>query len=220
MPNPTDIRLAIAAQPTVEQSVDALTRAVTARINQPVTDTGPDSAHALAVNMQDEPKAWSDAVLANTPMALQSATMVLPLPIDEGSDPKACVAAQPSVAQAVTAFLRHVSGAMLAQADGHPDDAHALVADISADPRSWTDAILANTMMVPSSVDLAPMPPHLAPLMGTPGVEVPTETVPDDEPKPELTKAEAKAEAKAQKAEADSQAKIWNEPGNAPPHNE
>jgi hypothetical protein len=203
MSNPSEIRLAIASQPTVEQSVNALIRAIANSINAPVTDTGPDSAHALAAHMADDPKSWSDAVLANTPLASQSAPVALPLPVPASGNPddiKATVAAQPSVAQGVAALLRHAVHHIRKAADGDDAGAKAFAAGIAADPRGWTDA-LAKTSPPPASSNLAPVPSHVAPVFATLGSE-PAETAP--EPAPWEPAPEPKAKGKAARLNPDN----------------
>lgn len=193
MSNAENIRLAIAAQPTIEQSISALLRAVANRLGAPVTDTGPDSAHALATAITADPKSWSDAVLANTPLALQSAGAALPIPVSGNmDDTRATVAAQPSIGQSVAAFLRHVCHHIFKAADGDDAGAKTLGADISADLPGWTAALLANTPPVASS-DLAPIPPHVVPAFATLASEPAEEAA--DQPARKPTAAEKRQAA-------------------------
>ena len=64
MATPDAIRSVIAKQTTVSGSIHALLTAVT---NDP---TG------LAAAIEGDPQAWSDAVLANTPLAVETATPI------------------------------------------------------------------------------------------------------------------------------------------------
>jgi len=72
---PDSIRHAVEIQPTIGQGVIALIRGVAY-----LCDNGEGETFSASV-AQDE-KAWSDAVLANTPQAMETATLVAPVPSD------------------------------------------------------------------------------------------------------------------------------------------
>ena len=72
---PEIIRLAVERQPTVGQSVVALLRGVAYLCQHGKAE---DFAKAFDAN----PKGWSDAVMANTPDAVETATLIAPVPAE------------------------------------------------------------------------------------------------------------------------------------------
>lgn len=64
-----NIRLAIAQQPTVEQSIAALFQAISTAIHNAVEGGDPGALVALAKHVDGNARDWSDAVLANTQAA-------------------------------------------------------------------------------------------------------------------------------------------------------
>ena len=73
-----NIRLAIAQQPSVEQGIAALFRAIATHLHRAHESNDLSELHALANHMNNDPRAWSDAVLANTPAAPQTIAPTVP----------------------------------------------------------------------------------------------------------------------------------------------
>ena|SRR5215475_11053030 len=73
-------RQVIAAQPTIAQSINALLMAVTKTIEEAMESGDPGAVQALADSMSSDPKSWSDAVMANTPDAVLTASPLVGLP--------------------------------------------------------------------------------------------------------------------------------------------
>jgi hypothetical protein len=71
-----NIRLVIAKQSTVAGSLQALFRAISSTIHECVAKGDPGSLEAFADHIDVDPKSWSDAVMANTPLAQET---VLPI---------------------------------------------------------------------------------------------------------------------------------------------
>ena len=80
MPDATDVRLAVASQPTVAQGIIALMRAFVSHVHRAFDLDDPSPLKALATSLDTEPKAWTDAILANTTSAPLSATLTEPIP--------------------------------------------------------------------------------------------------------------------------------------------
>ena len=78
-------RLAVAQQPSIGQSVQALLQAVCSVIGEALEKADPSKLQAFSDKISEDPKAWSDAVQANTPYATQTATMFVGLsgPVQE-----------------------------------------------------------------------------------------------------------------------------------------
>jgi hypothetical protein len=81
MPDATDVRLAVASQPTVAQGIVALLRSFVSHVNRAFELDDPAPLKSLAVSLDTEAKAWTDAVLANTTSAPLSATLTEPVPV-------------------------------------------------------------------------------------------------------------------------------------------
>jgi hypothetical protein len=71
-----NIRLVIAKQTTVAGSLQALLRAIASTIHEGVAKADPTALEAFADHIDADPKSWSDAVMANTPLANET---VLPI---------------------------------------------------------------------------------------------------------------------------------------------
>jgi hypothetical protein len=71
-----NIRLVIAKQTTVAGSLQALLRAIASTIHEGVAKADPSGLEAFADHIDADPKSWSDAVMANTPLANET---VLPI---------------------------------------------------------------------------------------------------------------------------------------------
>jgi hypothetical protein len=67
--DPENIRLTIAKQGSVGQSVALLLRAFCTAVNDAVDEPNPERLVQLARHIDDNPKAWIDAIMANTPQA-------------------------------------------------------------------------------------------------------------------------------------------------------
>ena len=80
MPDATDVRLAVASQPTVAQGIIALLRTFVSHVHRAFEQDDPSPLKALATSLDSEPKAWTDAILANTTSAPLSATLTEPIP--------------------------------------------------------------------------------------------------------------------------------------------
>lgn len=76
--DPENIRLTIAKQETAEQSVALLLRAMCTAIHDAVDKPDPEHLVQIASHIDDNPKAWIDAVFANTPMADKTRGIELP----------------------------------------------------------------------------------------------------------------------------------------------
>ena len=72
-PLPEDIRQVIAAQKTVPEGIMGLLRAVTSQCYAAINADDFGQIKALADSISNDPKAWSDAIMANTPHALETA---------------------------------------------------------------------------------------------------------------------------------------------------
>jgi hypothetical protein len=70
--DPENIRQVIAKQPTPAQGVAALLRAVSTAIHQSVDKPDPEGLLRFAKHIDNDPRAWIDAVFANTPQAMQT----------------------------------------------------------------------------------------------------------------------------------------------------
>jgi hypothetical protein len=75
MANSTDVRDVIAHQPTIGQSISALLRAIANAASRALDHDDPAPLRDIADSMGKEPKSWSDAVLANTSLATESAAI-------------------------------------------------------------------------------------------------------------------------------------------------
>lgn len=75
-----NLRLSVARQPTVGQSVLALLQAVCAVIGEALEKGDPSKLQAFCEHIGADPKSWSDAVVANTPDAAQSGAPFVGLP--------------------------------------------------------------------------------------------------------------------------------------------
>lgn len=71
-----NIRLVIAKQTSVAGSLQALLRAIASTIHEGVAKADPSGLEAFADHIDADPKSWSDAVMANTPLANET---VLPI---------------------------------------------------------------------------------------------------------------------------------------------
>jgi hypothetical protein len=74
-PNASDVRSVIAFQPSIGQSIAALIRAIAHAASRALDHEDPGPLRDIATSMSDDAKAWSDAVLANTPLAVESAAL-------------------------------------------------------------------------------------------------------------------------------------------------
>jgi hypothetical protein len=74
----SDISLAIQRQTTVEQSVVALLRQLSAQLHDAVAAEDPVAVQAVVDLIDQNTKVLSDAVFANTPLALGTATPGIP----------------------------------------------------------------------------------------------------------------------------------------------
>jgi hypothetical protein len=74
-PSPETLRQAVQRQPTIGQGIIALLRGI-------AYSSQHGGGDALAKAIDADPKAWSDAVLANTPEAVETATTLAPVPSD------------------------------------------------------------------------------------------------------------------------------------------
>ena len=74
------LRLAVAQQPSVGQSVQALLQAVCSVIGEALEKADPSKLQAFCDAIGADPKSWSDAVVANTPDAVQSTAPFVGLP--------------------------------------------------------------------------------------------------------------------------------------------
>ena len=71
-----NVRLVIAKQTTVAGSLQALMRAIANTMHEAVEKGEPGALEAFADHIDADPKAWTDAVMANTPLAQET---VLPI---------------------------------------------------------------------------------------------------------------------------------------------
>lgn len=77
-----NVRLAIASQPSVEQGIAALLRTVATHLQEAIETNDMSQLKALADHINADPRAWSDALLANTPAAPQTiAPTVAAMPV-------------------------------------------------------------------------------------------------------------------------------------------
>lgn len=82
---PTDaesLRQVVAHQPTVEGSLAALLQAIFSVMSEALERGEPARLAAFRDKLGDDPKAWRDAVLANTPSAVLSTGPFVGLPSD------------------------------------------------------------------------------------------------------------------------------------------
>jgi hypothetical protein len=84
-PAPSDVRAAVAIQPTVEQGIVALLHAWCSHTYAAIESGIPTALKALADDMSADVKSWSDAVFANTAWAVHSATTLAPVPVHVAS---------------------------------------------------------------------------------------------------------------------------------------
>jgi hypothetical protein len=79
-----NIRLAIASQPTIEQGIAGLLRALATIIREAFADGGSETSLNTLAELQQSidqnPKHWSDAILANTVSAMLTAGNMAPVP--------------------------------------------------------------------------------------------------------------------------------------------
>lgn len=75
-----DIQLAIARQTSVEQGVAALLQQLSAQLHGAIEAEDPAQVQAVLDMINSNTKALSDAVLANTPSAIGTATLATPVP--------------------------------------------------------------------------------------------------------------------------------------------
>jgi|SRR5581483_11577121 len=73
-----NVRLAIASQPSVEQGVAALLRTIATHLHEAIETNDMSQLKALADHINADPRAWSDALLANTPAATQTIAPSVP----------------------------------------------------------------------------------------------------------------------------------------------
>lgn len=73
-----NVRLAIASQPSVEQGVAALLRTIATHLHEAIETNDMSQLKALADHINADPRAWSDALLANTPAATQTIAPTVP----------------------------------------------------------------------------------------------------------------------------------------------
>lgn len=83
----TDISLAIQEQRTVEQGVVALLQLLSARLAEAIKSADPAALQDLLGLLTTNTKQLSDAVLANTPSAIGSATTTTPVPVPVDTPP-------------------------------------------------------------------------------------------------------------------------------------
>src|SRR5690348_1277803 len=76
--NAENIRQAIALQPSIEQGIAALFQAIATAIQNAVENGDPNGLMALAKHVNEDPRSWSDAVLANTEAATLTAAPRVP----------------------------------------------------------------------------------------------------------------------------------------------
>jgi hypothetical protein len=81
MPTIVDIQAAIAAQTTVGQGVVALLHQLHASFSEANASEDPAAVQNALDALKANTKALSDAVLANTPSAIESATTITPVPV-------------------------------------------------------------------------------------------------------------------------------------------
>lgn len=79
-----NIRLAVAQQPSVEQGIAGLLRAVASMIRDAMSDGGSAQSLGALTQLQQSidanPKGWSDAILANTVSAALTVGNLAPVP--------------------------------------------------------------------------------------------------------------------------------------------
>lgn len=80
--DPAEVRNVVNAQPTVAASVAALLTAVSGVIQRALDSADPAMLKHFADAINADPKAWVDAVQANTPSAVLTATPFLAVPSD------------------------------------------------------------------------------------------------------------------------------------------
>lgn len=78
--DPAGVRAVVAAQPTVAGSVAALVVGISGSMAQALKHADPQGLQKFSEALGSDPKAWADAVLANTPDAVLTATSFLAVP--------------------------------------------------------------------------------------------------------------------------------------------
>lgn len=78
--DPAEVRNVVAAQPTVAGGVAALLVGLTGVLSQALKNADPSSIQKLVDSLGSDTKSWADAVLANTPSAVETATQFLAVP--------------------------------------------------------------------------------------------------------------------------------------------
>jgi hypothetical protein len=168
----TDIRLAIASQPTVEQSLHALVRALGSQFADAQASDDANAIDRVAEYLASNVKSLHDAVLANTPRAEETATLVTPVP-----DREADLAGQPSLGQGLVLFIRDING-RLADTGGDASQLGGLVDHLRDNADTIVDDVLKNTPLSQRDAALGtPVPAHVAgAFAGAPGaVDPPSE---------------------------------------------
>jgi hypothetical protein len=90
-----DITLAIQAQSTIEQGVVALLHQLSTQLQAAVDAEDPAAVQSVLDLLTANTKTLSDAVLANTPSAVGSATLATPVPTPISATPPADATPQP-----------------------------------------------------------------------------------------------------------------------------
>lgn len=111
MANPEDMRIAIASQKTVPASLTALLYGITSLLNDATTSTDPAAVGRVVDWLGSNTKACVDAVMANTNMALETATLTTPVPAHVAGmfTAPAAPATEPEPENARNARDRHIT---------------------------------------------------------------------------------------------------------------
>lgn len=75
MVDASDVRGVIAHEPTIGQSIVALVRAIANAASRALDHEDPGLLRDMATSMADDTRSWADAVLANTQLATESASI-------------------------------------------------------------------------------------------------------------------------------------------------
>ena len=160
---PENVRLAIAAQPSIEQSIAALLRTVATHLQEAAESGDPTQLRALVDYISTNPRVWSDAVLAHTPSAPATIPPSVPMIAKGGggSGPDA-LKEQPSLEQRIAALVRPIADGLQQYREGSDASSFQDMANqINEDPSAWTDALSSGLVGAPPPPAVGDMPGYV-----------------------------------------------------------
>lgn len=163
---PENVRLAIAAQPSIVASISALLRTIATHLHEAVESKDPTQLKALVDHINGNPRVWSDAILAHTPSAPATIPPSVPqMPMhapDAGGDPLESIKAQPSLEQRIAALVYPIAEQLQKlPTSGDFGQLKGLVDKINEDPRAWSDALAAGLIGATPNPSVPEMPGYV-----------------------------------------------------------